>query len=75
MEIQQVQCDMLERTVCCYDGGHSAGDKLTEDTDRSIYFSTHKQIALVKRSPNGVFKTLVNIPYIRLAGWYVLHTK
>lgn len=55
----------LEKAVC-YEGDRPACDGLAEDADGNIYFSAYEQMALVKRSPDGIFKTLVNSP---LLGW------
>ncbi|MFS2887500.1 L-dopachrome tautomerase-related protein [Phocaeicola vulgatus] len=55
----------LEKAVR-YEGDRPACDGLAEDADGNIYFSAYEQMALVKRSADGTFKTLVHSP---LLGW------
>ncbi|WP_080903042.1 L-dopachrome tautomerase-related protein [Parabacteroides sp. Marseille-P3160] len=55
----------LEKVVR-YEGDRPACDGLAEDADGNIYFSAYEQMALVKRSPDGTFKTLVQSS---LLGW------
>ncbi len=55
----------LERAVR-YEGDRPACDGLAEDADGNIYFSAYEQMALVRRSPDGSFRTLIQSP---LLGW------
>lgn len=55
----------LERAVR-YEGDRLACDGLAEDADGNIYFSAYEQMALVRRSPDGTFHTLIQSP---LLGW------
>ncbi|MCO6024666.1 major royal jelly family protein [Prevotella cerevisiae] len=48
----------LERVVR-YEGDRPSCDGLAEDSDGNIYFSAYEQMALVKRTPDGQFKTIV----------------
>lgn len=55
----------LERAVR-YEGDRPACDGLAEDTEGNIYFSAYEQMALVRRSADSNFHTLVQSP---LLGW------
>lgn len=63
----------LEQAVR-YEGDRPACDGLAEDAEGNIYFSAYEQMALVKRTPDGQYHTLVHSP---LLGWpdgmYVSH--
>lgn len=56
---------VLEATVR-YEGDRPACDGLAEDKEGNIYFSAYEQMALVRRTPDGQLKTLVQSP---LLGW------
>ncbi len=53
----------LERAVR-YEGDRPACDGLAEDERGNIYFSAYEQTALVRRSPDGSFHTLVRSPLL-----------
>ncbi|MCD8317444.1 MAG: major royal jelly family protein, partial [Paraprevotella sp.] len=54
------------RRAVRYEGDRPACDGLAEDAEGNLYFSAYEQMALVKRSPDGTFTTLVQSP---LLGW------
>lgn len=59
VEILQIQRDILEKAVC-YERDSPTYSRLVEDTDGNIYFFAYEQMALVRHSPNRIFKALVN---------------